>query len=153
MLGVCGVAASVQTIYSFTFLSMVSPVTHSVASVTKRLSIIAVSALVFQTHLTGLNWLGIAISTMGVALYNKAKLEERARHAETLPVSERHKQDYQAAHLVGRGRGKVGSGNVADNPALPPFRCHCEGRGCAQSPGVVTACLWLAAANGCACLQ
>lgn len=63
-LGICGVAAALQTIYSFSFLAMVTPVSYAVASVTKRLSIIAASAVIFQTHLTALNIAGIAISTV-----------------------------------------------------------------------------------------
>lgn len=59
---VCGLASTAQTIFAFTFLAMVSAVTYSVANVTKRVCIIAVSAVVFQNPITAANAFGIALS-------------------------------------------------------------------------------------------
>ena len=61
-LTVCGLASSAQTIFAFTFLAMVSAVTYSVANVTKRVCIIAVSAVVFQNPISAANAFGIAMA-------------------------------------------------------------------------------------------
>lgn len=76
-------ASTVQTIAAFTFLSRVSPVTYSVANVGKKVFVIVSSVLVLGNHITNGNATGIAICIAGIALYNKAKLNERrAKEAE-----------------------------------------------------------------------
>eukprot|EP00056_Hartaetosiga_gracilis_P000326 m.37841 g.37841 ORF g.37841 m.37841 type:complete len:383 (-) comp10160_c0_seq7:36-1184(-) len=74
-----GVCNSFQTIFAFTFLSFVTPVTYSVANVAKRIVIIFVSLFVFKNPVTATNILGILVAIGGIGLYNKAKLDERKK--------------------------------------------------------------------------
>jgi multidrug transporter EmrE-like cation transporter len=69
---VCGLASTAQTIFAFTFLAMVSAVTYSVANVTKRVCIIAVSAIVFQNPISAANAFGIALSMVCSFIQNGA---------------------------------------------------------------------------------
>eukprot|EP00043_Microstomoeca_roanoka_P015777 m.158394 g.158394 ORF g.158394 m.158394 type:complete len:335 (-) comp16332_c0_seq1:247-1251(-) len=76
-----GICNSMQTIFAFTFLSYVTPVTYSVANVAKRVLIIAASMMFFNNPVTPANLAGITIAILGIALYNKAKLDERQRQS------------------------------------------------------------------------
>ena len=58
---------------SFMALAKVSPVTHSVANTLKRVVIIVVSCIVFNTKMTTEGILGSTIAIMGTLLYSLAK--------------------------------------------------------------------------------
>eukprot|EP00055_Hartaetosiga_balthica_P008252 m.30078 g.30078 ORF g.30078 m.30078 type:complete len:367 (+) comp6202_c0_seq1:169-1269(+) len=74
-----GICNSFQTIFAFTFLSYVTPVTYSVANVAKRIVIIFVSMFIFRNPVTLPNIIGVLVAIGGIGMYNKAKLDERAR--------------------------------------------------------------------------
>lgn len=74
-------ASTMQTVAAFTFLSRVTPVTYSVANVGKKVFVIVSSVLVFGNHISPTNAFGIAVCVFGIALYNKAKRNEKARAA------------------------------------------------------------------------
>ena len=60
-----------QNIAAFTVLSNVSPVSYSVATVTKQVAIIVTSLLLLRNPVTSYNMLGMFISIAGIAFYNK----------------------------------------------------------------------------------
>lgn len=68
-----GASHAAQNVLAFTLLSMVSPVTYSVASLIKRLFVIVVAILWFgqATNLT--QACGIALTALGLFLYDRAK--------------------------------------------------------------------------------
>ncbi|MCJ1391471.1 suppressor of loss of ypt1 [Xylographa bjoerkii] len=86
-----------QNIIAFVLLSMVSPVTYSVASLIKRVFVIVVAIVWFGNRTTGVQAGGIALTFLGLYLYDRtsdaAKADRRARldqmksEATLLPLS------------------------------------------------------------------
>ena len=58
-------------------MNIVTPLTYSVANVSKRIVIISFSILVLQNQVTFVNFLGILTSVVGVGIYNKVKYDEK----------------------------------------------------------------------------
>lgn len=72
-----------QNILAFVLLSMVSPVTYSVASLIKRVWVIIVAIVWFWQPTTPIQAVGIALTALGLYLYDRAndknKADKRAR--------------------------------------------------------------------------
>lgn len=72
-----------QNIIAFVLLSMVSPVTYSVASLIKRVFVIVVAIVWFGSETTTVQAAGIALTFLGLYLYDRtsdaAKADRRAR--------------------------------------------------------------------------
>lgn len=72
-----------QNILAFVLLSMVSPVTYSVASLIKRVWVIIVAIIWFWQPTTSIQGVGIALTALGLYLYDRAsesnKADKRAR--------------------------------------------------------------------------
>ncbi|KAI1076351.1 TPT-domain-containing protein [Whalleya microplaca] len=72
-----------QNILAFVLLSLVSPVTYSVASLIKRVWVIVVAILWFRSPTTWVQAVGIALTFLGLYLYdrtnNSNKADRRAR--------------------------------------------------------------------------
>lgn len=59
-------------------MSLISPVTHSVANTVKRALLIWLSVLIFGNHVSQLSALGTVLVILGVFLYNQARQVEQA---------------------------------------------------------------------------
>lgn len=85
-----------QNILAFVLLSMVSPVTYSVASLIKRVFVIVVAIVWFGSETTRVQAVGIALTFLGLYLYDrtsdaakadrKAKLEQLRLETPILPT-------------------------------------------------------------------
>jgi len=57
-----GVSHFGQNIIAFVLLSIISPVTYSVASLIKRIFVIVMAIVWFRTEITSIQWVGIALT-------------------------------------------------------------------------------------------
>jgi len=73
-LAIAGLLNTVQTISAFAYLFRVSPVSYSVANVSKRVLVILLAMAVFGKGFHVTNCVGISITMIGVALYNREKM-------------------------------------------------------------------------------
>ncbi|KAJ5763163.1 hypothetical protein N7533_001844 [Penicillium manginii] len=95
-----GVSHFAQNILAFVLLSMVSPVSYSVASLVKRVFVIVVAVIWFGNSTTPIQAVGIGLTFLGLYLYNRNSHDDvadqranadhfRAREA-ILPMNVRH---------------------------------------------------------------
>lgn len=101
-----------QNILAFVLLSMVSPVTYSVASLIKRVFVIVVAIVWFGSETTRVQAVGIALTFLGLYLYDrtsdaakadrKAKLEQLRLETPILPT-----------YTSGGGGGAEGQGALS----------------------------------------
>ena len=75
-----------QNILAFVLLSMVSPVTYSVASLIKRVCVIAISIVWFRNPMTRVQAVGIGLTFLGLYLYDRT--HDAARAAKHLHKSQ-----------------------------------------------------------------
>jgi solute carrier family 35, member E1 len=88
-----------QNIMAFVLLSMLSPVSYSVASLIKRVWVIVVAVVWFRSSTTSVQVAGIALTCFGLYLYDRTSMEDAAerrtktdhfrhKHTPLLPVAE-----------------------------------------------------------------
>ena len=68
-----GIVHFAQNIIAFIILSSVSPVTYSIASLFKRVAVICIALVWFNQHVHPLQGVGIALTFLGLWMYNNAK--------------------------------------------------------------------------------
>eukprot|EP00035_Acanthoeca_spectabilis_P025269 m.457645 g.457645 ORF g.457645 m.457645 type:complete len:353 (-) comp21313_c0_seq1:23-1081(-) len=92
---------AVQTLAAFTFLSVVPPVTYSIANVTKRVAIIGFSIVYFGQSPTIANVAGMGITFFGVGLYQYVKIKESEEKKKTaLPTTKARKSSVGKAEWI-----------------------------------------------------
>lgn len=138
-----------QNILAFTLLSLVSPVTYSVASLLKRVFVISVTIIWFRNPTTYVQGVGIFLTFLGLYLYDRSnaanKADRRARmmtesrgSAPLLPVKEgqdpspmaspappAYQSSYANGHMMNGDGGKKDDGwtpraRGLSNAPLPP---------------------------------
>ena len=78
-----------QSLVAFTLLSMVSPVTYSVASLIKRVFVICFALLWFGNKITKVQFVGILLTFLGLYLYDRTSDATKAdRRAKLLGLKE-----------------------------------------------------------------
>lgn len=116
-----GIFHFAQNMLAFVLLSLVSPVTYSVASLIKRVFVIVVAIVWFGNTTTPLQALGIALTFIGLYLYDRtsdtSRADQKAKHNDLrvepplLPLST------QTPH-------NILGGTVVDTPASASFGNH-----------------------------
>ncbi|KAJ3164750.1 suppressor of loss of ypt1 [Irineochytrium annulatum] len=84
-----GLTHFAQAVLAFWILSLVSPVTYSIASLVKRIFVICASIVYFGDGVTGLQALGIALTFIGLWMYDRAKSEVAHGEARMVEITER----------------------------------------------------------------
>ncbi|KAM0277994.1 hypothetical protein ACHAQH_005448 [Verticillium albo-atrum] len=130
-----------QNILAFVLLSIVSPVTYSVASLLKRVFVIVIAIIWFKGSTTPVQGLGIALTFLGLYLYDRTHDREKADHKASmleikkepiLPLNTRDLVSSQnapvfdspittsAASHIGNGYGGEGFKKAEDSPGRVP---------------------------------
>lgn len=116
-----------QNIIAFVLLSMVSPVTYSVASLIKRVFVVVIAIIWFQNPTTKIQGLGIALTFFGLYLYDRTKgsnkADRKAKMLNTkedtlLPLNTNHEAQAQVlfeSPIQVRGGGYSLSTGASDN--------------------------------------
>lgn len=82
LLLVNGLVHFAQNILAFNVLSMVSPVTYSIASLLKRVFVIVLAIIWFRQSVSLLQWCGISMTFYGLWMYNDSKTKEEVKKGE-----------------------------------------------------------------------
>ncbi|GAC94397.1 hypothetical protein PHSY_001968 [Pseudozyma hubeiensis SY62] len=102
LLLVNGLVHFAQNILAFNVLSLVSPVTYSIASLVKRVFVIVLAIIWFRQSVTGLQWVGIAMTFGGLWMYNNSKTQGEVDKAEKKVAS---KQEGEILPLTSSSMG------------------------------------------------
>ncbi|KAJ9480409.1 putative transporter SLY41 [Pseudozyma hubeiensis] len=102
LLLVNGLVHFAQNILAFNVLSLVSPVTYSIASLVKRVFVIVLAIIWFRQSVTGLQWVGIAMTFAGLWMYNNSKTQGEVDKAEKKVA---RKQEGDILPLTSSGTG------------------------------------------------
>lgn len=104
-----------QNIIAFVLLSMVSPVTYSVASLFKRVFIVVVSIIWSQKPTTKVQGLGIALTFFGLYLYDRTSGRSKAdRKAKMMD-----RKEESLLPLTNRSNSSTASAPGFETPARP----------------------------------
>lgn len=91
-----------QNIIAFVLLSMVSPVTYSVASLIKRVFVVVVAIIWFQNPTTNIQAAGIALTFFGLYLYDRTSDSNKAdRKARLMDIKEEALLPLNTRSLIG----------------------------------------------------
>lgn len=77
-----------QNIIAFVLLSMVSPVTYSVASLIKRVFVVVMAIFYFRNPTTKVQGLGIALTFFGLYLYDRTSESKAEKKAKMMNIKE-----------------------------------------------------------------
>jgi solute carrier family 35 protein E1 len=108
-----------QNIIAFVLLSMVSPVTYSVASLIKRVFVVVVAIVWFQNPTTQIQGLGIALTFFGLYLYDRTHGSTKAdRRAKMMDIKEESILPLTSTKPNGLG---INGGPSFEPPPLRPY--------------------------------
>ena len=106
-----------QNIIAFVLLSMVSPVTYSVASLIKRVFVVVVAIVWFQNPTTKIQGLGIALTFFGLYLYDRTSGRSKAdRRAKLMDIKEENSSILPLTNPRVSGTANVASLDPASRP-------------------------------------
>ena len=124
-----GISHFGQNIMAFVLLSLMSPVSYSVASLIKRVWVIALAVIWFRGSTTPIQAFGIALTCLGLYLYDRTSMEDAAERR-TKADHFRHKGGLLPLHEIVEVNtpgldGKFGSlENSAYHYQFPPNPQH-----------------------------
>lgn len=84
-----GASHFAQNVLAFTILSLVPPVTYSIASLVKRIFVITASIIYFGDNVSIIQGMGISITFFGLFLYNGAKRDVASKERLVVEILER----------------------------------------------------------------
>lgn len=106
-----------QNIIAFVLLSMVSPVTYSVASLIKRVFVVVVAIVWFQNPTTKIQGLGIALTFFGLYLYDRTSGRSKAdRKAKLMDIKEEDTSLLPITNSRSGGAGMPANGSISEIP-------------------------------------
>lgn len=112
-----------QNIIAFVLLSMVSPVTYSVASLIKRVFVVVTAIVWFQNSTTKIQGFGIALTFFGLYLYDRTSGRSKAdRKAKLMDIKEASMSILPLANT----RLSISGGSGGPIPE-PPTRSYVNG--------------------------
>ena len=92
-----------QNIFAFSVISSVSPLSYSIANVSKRIVIITGSLLYFRDPITVKTFMGMSVAIVGVLLYNLVRIYQRKNSSKpVLPLTTKDSKDHPPLSQVGR---------------------------------------------------
>jgi len=107
-----------QNIIAFVLLSMVSPVTYSVASLIKRVFVVVISIIWFRSPTTKIQAAGIALTFFGLYLYDRTADNNKAdRKAKMMDITEESLLPLNTRPIV----PGTASGSVFESPISAPY--------------------------------
>ncbi|KAF2397140.1 TPT-domain-containing protein [Trichodelitschia bisporula] len=112
-----------QSLVAFTLLSLVSPVTYSVASLLKRVFVIVCSILWFGNKVSGIQGVGICLTFLGLYLYDRtndaAKTERRAKHLQLPSLLPLHEKAMESPSIDILANGQLRGEKRSDSDGWP----------------------------------
>ncbi|KAK8107932.1 ER to Golgi transporter [Apiospora kogelbergensis] len=107
-----------QNILAFVLLSLVSPVTYSVASLLKRVFVIVVAIIWFRNSTTNLQAVGIGLTFLGLYLYDRSSESNKAdRRARMLSQSGEKDRPLLPLNTKGSSLATATQGTMYESPA------------------------------------
>ncbi|WFD35421.1 hypothetical protein MCUN1_002275 [Malassezia cuniculi] len=114
-----GVVHFAQNLLAFQVLTHVSPVTYSVANLFKRVFVILLAIVWFRQQVTLIQWIGIALTFVGLYMYNNTKAHQEKPNSAVLPI---HMNNLQRAPPSARQQRTMrATSDVAVPVATPLF--------------------------------
>ncbi|KAK4120791.1 TPT-domain-containing protein [Parathielavia appendiculata] len=110
-----------QNILAFVLLSMVSPVTYSVASLIKRVFVIIIAIIWFRSPTTKVQAAGIALTFLGLYLYDRSNEKNKADQRARSMTETRLKQDATLLPLTTKHAAPPGVGGQMNGSAAMVF--------------------------------
>lgn len=109
-----------QNIIAFVLLSLVSPVTYSVASLIKRVFVVIISIIWFQNTTTNVQAVGIVLTFFGLYLYDRTSDSNKAdRKARMMDIEEESLLPLNTGPNMGNPSAPVFSPTSATETAAP----------------------------------